>query len=466
MREESDFFYNEDETMEVVLRFETMLKHKQSFFFDVVDFESIIDFYLSSDNSKLATEAVEIASSMHPYSTEIQLRKAEMFVINKKYSEALSILSMLERIEPDNGEVFFLKGQAYLEQKELEMANKAFWQVTECSLEDKVEMFYHIASLYQEADEVNLAIRFLLLAYSIESTSLNVLFDLGYCYERIDELGESEKYYNLYLDIAPFSSSVWYNLGIIFTRSGNFAKALEAYDFALAVDPTNVSAIHNMSNTYATLGKYGEAAKLFISLIDFEPENPRVYSSIGECYEKLEENEKAIEYFDKALKILSSLSDAYYGKALVYLKTERVNLAHENIKMALALEAENYDYWLCLAKVKFGMGKDDEAIEAYKEATLLNADEPDAFIGLAEIRLFQEDFDEVEEIYREVADKFSDNSTIKIIYAAALYLQGKSKTSIRVLKQAKIQNPFAVEEFLVIVSVVSDDDFVLELEKI
>ncbi len=466
MREENDFFFSEDETMEIVQRFESMLKHNQNYFFDVVDFENIIDFYLSSDNSKLASEAVDIAYSMHPHSTEIQLRKAELLVINNKFSDALSILAMLERIEPENGEIFFLKGQAYLAQKELKQANEAFWHVTNCYTDDKVDMLYRIASLYQEADEVNYAIRFLLIAFSIDSSSLNILFELGYCYERLGDLDKSDKYYNLYLDINPFSTSVWYNLGIIHTRSGNFAKALEAYDFALVVDPSNVSAIHNMANTYATIEKYAEASELFMSLLDFEPENPRVYSSIGECFEKLGKNDKAIEYFDMALGISSSLSDAYYGKALVYLKSQRVNLALESIKKSIALEPENYDYWLGLAKVKFEMGEDDEAIEAYREATLLNADEPDAYIGLAEIRLFQERFDIVEEIYHEVGEKFNDVPALKIIYAAALYLIGKPKLALNMLKQAKKHNPFTIEDFHAIVSVVNDDDFLLKLKQL
>jgi len=243
MREENEFLFGEEETIEIVQKYENMLKHNRSFFFDVIDFENIIDYYLNADNSQRASEAVDIAYSMHPYSSEIQLKKAELLLIDKQYAQALDILTVLVKIDPDNSEVFFLKGQAHLEMGDYQLAHEDFWHSTRCFSEDKVDLLYRIASLYQDVDELNYALRYLLLAYSIDNNSLNILFELGYCYERLGELTKSEKFYNLYLDINPFSTSVWYNLGIVYTRNGVFAKALEAYDFALAVEPSNSSAI-------------------------------------------------------------------------------------------------------------------------------------------------------------------------------------------------------------------------------
>lgn len=464
MREENEFLFGEEETMEIVQKYETMLKHNRSFFFDVVDFESIIDYYLNSDNSQRASEAVDIAYNMHPYSSEIQFKKAELYVIDKQYTEALNILKVLVKIEPDNGEIFFLKGQAHLEMGDLKPAHEAFWHSTRCFSEDKIDLLYRIASLYQDIDELNFALRYLLLAYSIDSQSLNILFELGYCYERLGDLNKSEKYYNHYLDVNPFSSSVWYNLGIVYTRNGDFAKALEAYDFALAVEPTNSSAIHNKANTLATIEKYEEAAVSFTDLLEFEPENARIYASIGECHEKLSNFDKAFEAYNKSLELQPSLSEAYYGIGVVNLKLQRFNLALENVQKAIALDSENYDFWLGLAKVKFEMGNEDEAIAAYREATTLNPDEPEAYVGLAEIKLFKESFSEVEEIYHEVGDKFSDISALKIIYAAALYLQDKPKNALNIIKQAKSISPFAVEDFLSVVSIVDDQGFLNKLK--
>ena len=448
MKEENEYFFGEEETLDIVQKYEDMLKHNRSIFFDVLDFENIIDYYLNNENAQRASQAVDIASSMHPYSSEIQIKKAELLIIDKQYTDALSILKFLVKIEPDNGEVFFLKGQAHLELGDFKLAHQAFWHSTQCFTEDKVDLLYRIGSLYQEVDEFNYSLRYFLYALGINPESLNVLFELGYCYERLGELEKSDKYYNKYLDINPFSTSVWYNLGIVHTRKGEFPKALESYDYALAIEPSNSSAIHNKANTLATIEKYKEAAESFTDLLEFEPENPRIFASIGECYEKLGKYDISLEYYNKSLKILPTLSEAHFGIGVVNLKNQRYNLALESIRKAIALEPENYDYWLGLAKAKFDMGDEEEAIQAYREATTLNPDEPDAYIGLSEIMLFRESFSEVEEIFHEVGEKFSDIPALKVIYAAALYLQDKPKIALNLIKQAKTLTPFAVEDFL------------------
>ncbi len=466
MKEDNEFFYNPDEAMEIVQKYEDMLRHNRSFFFDVVDFENIIDYYINSDNSQRASEAVNIAYNMHPYSSEIQLKKAELLIIDKNYGEALRILKMLVKIEPQNSELHFLMGQAYLAINELNSAHEAFWYATNSLSDDKVDLLYRIASLYQDIDEPNYALRYLLYAHSIDKNALGVLFELGYCYERLADLSKSEQYYNYYLDINPFSSSVWYNVGIIYTRRGEFPKALEAYDYSLAVDPANTSALHNRANTYATIEKYAEAAESFGELLNYEPENPRIYASIGECFEKLGEFDKAFSMYNKCLELDAKFADAYFGMGVIHLKKEQLPQALENMKKAIAYEADNYDYWLGIAKVYFEKGSDEEALNAYTEATNLNPDEPDAYIGLVELKLFEEKFSSVEEIYHEVSEKFTDNAPLKILYAAALYLQGKTKLAITILKQAKKLDLFAIDEFLSVVSVIDDPKFLQQLKTI
>jgi tetratricopeptide (TPR) repeat protein len=466
MREENEFFYSEDETMEIVQKYEDMLKHNQNVFFDVIDFENIIDYYLNTDDSQRASQAVNIAYNIHPHSSEIQLKKAELLLIDKNFTDALKILRVLSKIDPDNSEVFFLKGQAYIAAGDIQHAQEAFLQSTKCFAVDKLDLLYRIASLYQDIDEPNYALRYLLLGYNIDRNSLNMLFELAYCYERLGDLDRSENFYNQYLDINPFSSSVWYNLGIVFTRKADFNRALEAYDYALVVEPTNASAMHNMANTYATIENYADAAYWFVELLQFEPNNARILASIGECYEKLGEYDKAMHFFNRSFEIEPLLPDAYFGIGIVNLKQQNIPLALENIRKAISLEPENYDFWLGLAKVLFEMGADVEALNAYQEAANLNPEEIDAYIGIAELKLFQELFSEVEEIYHEVSDRFSDNPALKVIYAAALYLQGKPNVAISILRQAKKLNSLAVDEFLAVVSVINDPKFLEKLNSI
>ncbi|MCK7530130.1 MAG: hypothetical protein MZV63_03270 [Marinilabiliales bacterium] len=96
-----------------VQKFERMKKNNENYFFDVIEFETIIDYYIESNNSIKAFEAATLASEQHPNSVSIQLRKARVLLDKGRAVEALRILKKLENIEPGNHEIYIAKGTAY-----------------------------------------------------------------------------------------------------------------------------------------------------------------------------------------------------------------------------------------------------------------------------------------------------------------------------------------------------------------
>lgn len=459
MRDENDFMYGDDETLEAVRRFEDSLDSRKGLFFDIIEFENIIDYYMNSDNLNKASKAVDIASRFHPNSIEIQIRKAELLITQSKFSEALSMLQIITRIDPFNGEALYLKGQVCLELGDAEAAESCFQKAISVPDNDKPYLLHRIAGLYQYSDNLNHAIQYLEQSYGMNSESLAVIFDLAYCYEQVNDYQKAELYYNKYLDINPFATNVWYNLGILYTLSDDFDRAIEAFDYAIAVDPKNASAYYNKANTLANNESYLAAIKCFYQLEEFEPNNPKLYCSIGECYEKLKDFDNALKMYRKSLGLNPALAEAYYGIGVVMLETKQYNMALDLIAKAKALDPENYDFWLGLAKVKYEMNRVDEALDAYHEAISLNPDEPDAYLGVAEILLYQDRLEDVELFYNRVALKFSQVPMLKVIRAAAFYLSNKPKEALDALRVAKMMDPLSVHDFLSIVPVDKDPDF-------
>ena len=112
--EEDKFGYSyEEEVRHAVQKFERMKKNNESCFFDVIEFETIIDYYIESNNSSKAYEAATLATQQHPHSVSIQLRKAKVLLDKGRAVEALRLLKKLESIEPGNHELFIAKGTAY-----------------------------------------------------------------------------------------------------------------------------------------------------------------------------------------------------------------------------------------------------------------------------------------------------------------------------------------------------------------
>jgi tetratricopeptide (TPR) repeat protein len=460
MKDDRDYGYNEIEAFELVQRYEDFIRQKKSFFFDVIEFEVIINYYLDNEELVNAADSINTAIGMHPYSSEIQLLKAELFTTEKKHDEALKILDYLEQVHAEKSEVLYLKGQIFFNKGEFINADENFKKAVELCTEDRSELLYRISSIYFIEEELNTAIRYLLEAHKLDPKHFATLFDLGYSYEKVNDIDKSYYYYNKLLDLYPFTQNVWYNLGIVLTKQGKFDEAIEAYDYCIAIDPEYTSAYHNKANTLASIDKYNEAALVFQELIILESENPRVYCSLGECYEKIDKYEQALEMYNKTILIDPAFAEAYYGIGIIMNERKQPNLALDFIKKAIALESEMYDFWLGLGKVYYELNNIEEALKAYREATILNPDEPDAYLALAEIYLYQEKFRDVESMFDELGPKFEGNASMKVLNAAALYLSHRRKEALDELKVAKRIDPTSIEDFFSIVSVINDDDFV------
>ncbi len=452
MREENEFVFGEEETLDIVQRYEDMLRQNQSVFFDVIEFESIFDYYLSIDKPSHALEAADMAIRMHPYSHEIQIRRAEVLNIEGKFDEALQILTFLAKVEVENPEVFFLMGQAHLSIDNFNAAKDCFNRALEqVPFDNSFELISRIASLYQERDEHRIAISYLQRAIQSHHYSISTLFEIAFSYEQIGEFERSIQYYNEYLDINPFSTNVWYNLGLVYSQKGDFENAVDAYEFAVAISPNNASALYNLATSYASLDNYSEAIGIFVELIAYEPNNPKVYCNIGECYEKLNQYTKAHEAYQMALSINPAFAEAYYGIAVVMLESKNLEKALGLIRQAISLDETNYDFWLGLGKTLYELNRVNEALDAYKQAVIVDPDEPDAYLGIIEILLYQQKYNEVELLYQEISESFSDIHLLKVIRSAAQYFLGNPIEAVGSLKEALEIEPNSIFDFLELV---------------
>lgn len=466
MREEDFFADYDDDTMSLVWRFEKMLEQQQHHFFDVEEFESIIDFYIANQNDRLAKKALELAGKLHPYSTDIRLRKAEFLVLETNYSEALAQLSLVESLDPENSDVYYLKGEAFLGLNRWERAHESFEKSIALSTEETTELLLNIALLYREMDAMDAALPYLQLAYDQDKTSLSILFELGYCYDVLGKFEQSERFYNEHLDIDPFSTSVWYNLGILYVRNGDYVKGIEAYEMALAVEPDNTMVMHNLGNAYMAQEEYAKALDIYGEIGGMDNGNPWVFISMGECHHRLGFDDEAIISYDKALETNPPIPDAYYGKALVYLYSDRFYLAKENIDKAIALEDENYDFLLILGKINLELGKHVKATEAYESAITIDNEDHEAYVGLAEVYLDQKAYHKVGELYNQNIHRFPDAIMLKVIYSAALYFQGLKDEALKIMGVAKNDNSDAPAEFLNILPNSDDQEFLKRLKSL
>ena len=387
MEEDKFGFSYEDEVKHAVQKFESMKKNNENYFFDVIEFETIIDYYIESNNSIKAFEAATLASEQHPNSVSIQLRKARVLLDKGRAVEALRLLKKLESIEPGNHEIYIAKGTAFGMLGDIQGAKKMFDYSLTLDTEDVENILFAITSVLQNLNYYEHLIPYMEKLIEMEPEFKAHLYDLAYAYEKIEDYDNSIKYYMQYLEEEPFSDSGWYNLGIIYNKLESYDKAMEAYDFALAINSQNTFAIFNKGNILSNLEKYADAIPVYHEYLENEPESFEAMTYLAECYEKIGEVTMARKYYQEAIELAPEFADPWFGLGVISLNTGNTEDSLIFFRKAVRLDDENPEIWYLLGKAHYSKGEIKAALRCFREALKLDSYYDEVWVDLGTIIL-------------------------------------------------------------------------------
>ena len=431
MQESFDHYFEEESLYQAISRFEDMIRSNTTCYFDVIEFEIIIDYYLDQHNYRIAEEAVVTALNQHPNAAEIKFRLAQLNIQSGKPAKGLHLLREIQLIEATNADFYLLKGSALNVLGKKEEAAEAFDSAIQYSLENKDDTIYNIAASYISTRRYNLAIKYLLLAHEINPENVAVIHELALVYERIDDLKHSIEYYNKYLNVDPFNDNVWLSLGMVYSSIDDTEKALEAYDYAIAIDPVNISALFSKANTLVNIGKNKEAISSYLEILDADPENVQAYTYIGECYEKMEFYKRSVYYFNKALEIDAHFADAWYGLGIAYFQQENFSESLKYFRKARNLDPENSDYWFMLGEVYRKLNNLEKSAEAYNRVIELDPNDQEAWISRAELSF--RDNNDIRGAIRILSKAFEYNPDASVInYQLSVYYFKNSQNKLAI----------------------------------
>ena len=431
MDEDSFGFLNEEELKDTVQKFERMKKNNENYFFDVIEFETIIDYYIESNNSNRAYEAAILASEQHPNSVSIQLRKARVLLDKGRAVEALRILKRLENIEPGNHEIFVAKGTALGILGDIQGAKKMFDFALTLDSDDPGNILFSITSILQNLNYYEYLIPYLALLIDVEPDFKAHIYDLAYAYEKTEDFDNSIKYYLRYLEEEPFSDSAWYNLGIIYNKLEKYGKALEAYDYALAINSQNTFALFNKGNILCNLDRYEEAIPVYHEYLENESDNFEAMTYLAECYEKTGNLALSKKYYQEAIELAPDYADPWFGLGVIALESGNPDDSLIFLRKAVRLDDENPEIWHILGKAHYIKGEKKAAMRCYREALKLDVYFNEVWIDLGKI-IFRDGFISKALPYLEKAYKIiGDVPGINYMLASYYLHCGKSDQAIR-----------------------------------
>ncbi|MCK5135470.1 MAG: tetratricopeptide repeat protein [Bacteroidales bacterium] len=447
MSENREQVYENEEFQVLLRKYEDMRSGAQSIFFDVEEFEQIIDYYLDDFQYDEAKEAASLGKQQHPASVEIKYKFVHIYIEQGKAKKALSLLEEIPMWEESNPERYFLKGTALCMLGKLKEAETQFDQALEISTDDTFDALVNISIAFENIRHFELAIKYLLQAYRKQPDNLSVLYDLGYFYERLHRYEESMKYYHNYLDIDPYSDNVWYNVGIVYHKLEQYEKAVEAYDYSIAINQDYASAYFNKASVWVNAGKFDRAIEAYKEFLEVEPESTQAYCYMGDCYEQMNQLEDSLKTFQRVIELDNSDPEGWFGAGMIYHRMGMYQEAITYILKSIEFDNNNVDYWINLGYANEDAGLIDEAIKCYGYVTRVDAEDLDGWASLTGLLMKEGLYDKALNFLREAYIHHPKEAGIKLKMAICHLKLGEKELAAKFLEEALEVNSSLVSEF-------------------
>ena len=439
-------FIFDEESQEVVRRYEQAMQNRTVGYFDVEELEVIVDYYLNCGQPKESSKAIDLGISMHPGSTTLQAKRAKVYLASGDARKAYNILEHIH--SSSDVETELLKGEALLRLNHESEAHLIFARLADNTTSDLATLCFDIAHVYISNGYYKRALIYLEKGLTEDPKDIDLLQDAAFCYEQIDKPDTAIGYYNRIIDVDAYSLESWFNLGLAYYNQENYQLALDAFDFVTVIDETDLGGWLQKGNTLFHLNRFQESLECYrrCEATVAYPDLLQIF--MGECYEKLDDYTNAQKCYERALEINPQNSEAWSGLGICGLELDTPEKSIEYLRKSLDLDAENFETWVYLAEAYVNTNQVSDAEKAYKKSLKLEQQQPDTWVALGNIYVDTAFYQSALDCYLEAYNQDNSLENINLLLAIAYYKLGEVEKALPLLHLALALNPDASSLFL------------------
>ncbi len=391
-------------------KFESMLKTNDVYFFDAVEFETIIEHYLNIGKHSLAKKAVQLGLEQHPSSIQLKLMRVELLIFENELQEAIKMLTKIEALEPHNDEVFIQKA-VILSKKNKHAEAISILKESLQYIEDPSDVWSMMGMEYLYLDDFENARLNFAKCIEVDFEDYSSLYNLVYCFDMEGSHEDAIRYLNAYVDKNPYCEVAWHQLGKQYFELGRFKEALTSFDYAVLIDESFIGGYLEKAKTLEELKDYEEAIKNYLITLELDDPTAFAYVRIGQCYEKLNNAHTAIHFYKKAVHEDPLLDRAWILLTNVCYNEKNYQKALYYINKAIQIDETNGLYWRRYGDINLKLNFYEEAVKAFSTCIDLGDQEIEIYVALSDILLFLGEFNEAlrrliqaKKIYKEFAE--------------------------------------------------------------
>lgn len=450
MEEYSDFLpFDDGNINHLITKFKQMQAIGTTCYFDVAEFEELIDFYIGDCNQKLIQMLLRMGKNQHPDSISIQLKEAESLIYDERSTEALKIVENVSLYGDSNPEHYFSKASIYSMADQKEKAIETLNRLIEISdNEDKVDAKMALAKELQEIGDYSASIIEYKDILKLSPSNEDALMEISLSCELSGRYQEGVDLINEFIDQTPYSCYAWFSLGNMHMTSKAYDQAVTAYEYATLINTHFYEAFFNLGNALMKNECFEDAIVAYNSSITDNYTDPITYNFIGHCYIVLEKNEDAITYFQKAIDYNPEYADGWLGFAVAYANMDLSKEGLMYIEKALRINPENIYYHYFHADLLINVGDFDQAESVYDKVYQSEIESPGIFIDYAKALYTNKKIDKALDILIEGISQYPEEAELYYKYAAILIEVGKLSDAESILFLALEMDPDKRQEFI------------------
>lgn len=326
----------------------------------------LINVYLVSDQDDLALAELKKLKAFLPGHHTLDLTVARILISQKKYDEAITLISARLKEKPEESLARFMLGQVYYRKGDFGEARKVLGAITPSDQEYEDSILTIVRSMHEEKDLAG-AIRLLREKLAeVETRKLSFYVVLASLFRDDNQVEEGRAVFDEAMQVYPENAELLFEYGMFLERIGEQEGALVKMKQVLVLEPENSSALNYVGYTWADNDMNLEKAFEYIEKASaLKPEDGYIRDSLGWVYFKLGDTARAVSELEKAVEL--AVDDAVIHEHLgdAYLKAGSLSKALKVYKKALELYKEDDKKDVVRLKIEElkTLGTNDKAID-------------------------------------------------------------------------------------------------------
>lgn len=446
---DNPFGEDKEEIRELIRQFQNLKAGRGNSFLEEDSFEKIVDYFDDIEDIPQALEAVEMGIDQYPYSSILNIKKADLLIATRRYHEALEVLNHAELLDANDINLYILKTDVYLA---LDQQEKAV-ALLENALslfdgQEKIEMLFELADVYDDYEEFDKLFDCLKLILEQDPVNEEALYKICFWTDFTGRNEESIRLHQHIIDEHPYNELAWFNLGAAYQGIKLYEKSIDAYKYAVAIDEKFDYAFRNMGDAYIRLRKYKDAIESLERVLELSRPEDVIYEAIGHCYDRLKNYAQARFYYRKASHLNQEDSKLYYKIACTYMNEGQWGTATRQLQTALQIHRAQPEYNLAMGECKMQLGEYKEAIQYFSNVVAQRPKNISSWEALIRCLYIGEYFEEALEQVA-AAMRRTDNKPIFTFYLSAIYFaMGKSKEGLLQLEKGMSMAPKLLKKLI------------------